>query len=429
MSIPILDLRGRTNRLEPRRPALGSDVVEAVREIIGRVSAEGDAALVDLASRFDGANLRASGLIVSPEEVRSAEERVPRELLAAIERLIDRLRALHERQVPREWWVEEDGLRWGEIVRPLRRVGCYVPGGRAAYPSTACMTVVPAKVAGVEEVVVCTPPLPDGTVHPAVAVAAHRAGATVIVKAGGAQAVAALAYGTESVPAVETIVGPGNVYVTAAKREVSGQVGIDFLAGPSELVIVADGGANTEVLGADLVAQAEHDPLAATTLVTTSEDVARDVDGALEAEVARAARQDVVSASIGHARGVVVEDLRRAAEIANDLAPEHLEVWVEDPGSFLALVRNAGAVFLGPHSAVSFGDYGVGSNHVLPTMGTARFSSGLRVGTFLTISSVVELDAASAARLGPEVALLARAEGLDGHARAVELRMREAGRA
>ena len=234
-----------------------------------------------------------------------------------------------------------------------------------------------------------------------------------------------MAYGTVSVPRVDVIVGPGNVYVTAAKREVAGDVGIDSLAGPSELVIVADETADPIVLAADLVAQAEHDPLATTTVVTTDVDVATSIGRALEAEVARAARREVVASSIEHARAVVVEDLARAARAVDELAPEHLQVVVRDPREFLSNVRNAGAVFLGPASAVPFGDYGAGSNHVLPTMGTARFASGLRAADFVTVSSVVEVSSDAAARLAPEIAAMARAEGLDGHARAVEVRVRE----
>jgi len=401
-------------------------VVERAREIVARVRAEGDAALFDLGMRFDGADLRPTGLVVTAEELDAAERAVPSDLAGAIESMIERLRALHERQLPQEWWDERDGVLFGEMVRPVARAGCYVPGGRAAYPSTVCMTVVPARVAGVDRVVVCTPPSPDGSVPPAVLFAASRAGAELVVKAGGAQAVASMAYGTESVPRVDVIVGPGNVYVTAAKREVSGDVGIDSLAGPSELVIVADATAGAALLAADLVAQAEHDPLAATTLVTTDAELASRVVEELDADVARAARHDIVAASIGLARAVLVDDLDAAAAVANDLAPEHLQVVVAEPREFLPMVRSAGAVFLGPLSAVPFGDYGAGSNHVLPTMGTARFASGLRAADFVTVTSVTELTAEGAGRLGPEVAAIARAEGLDGHARAVEMRVRDA---
>lgn len=422
----MLDLRGAAVELPaPRRAALDPAVVERTREIVARVRAESDAALIDLAMRFDGADLRASGLVVPPEEFEAAERAVPTQLGEAIERMVDRLRDLHARQLPREWWDERDGVRFGEIVRPVSSAGCYVPGGRAAYPSTVCMTVVPARVAGVERVVVCTPPSPDGSVPPAVLVAARSAGADTVVKAGGAHAIAAMAYGTESVPRVDVIVGPGNVYVTAAKREVSGDVGIDSLAGPSELVIVADGGADPGVLAGDLIAQAEHDPLASTTLVTTHAGLADKVGAALDAEVARAARRDIVASSIRFARAVVVEDLDRAGEVVDALAPEHLLVVVAEPRSFLAGVHNAGSIFLGRWTAVAFGDYGAGSNHVLPTMGTARFSSGLRVTDFLTVSSVTEMGPEAAARLAPEIATIARAEGLEAHARSVEARVRD----
>jgi histidinol dehydrogenase len=425
LTLETLDLRSdaAAELPAPRRAALDPDVVERTREIVARVRAEGDTALLDLAMRFDGADLRASGLVVAPQEFEAAERSVPAQLRDAIERMVDRLRDFHARQVPPEWWDERDGVRFGEIVRPVSSAGCYVPGGRAAYPSTVCMTVVPARVAGVERVVVCTPPSPDGSVSPAVLVAARRAGADTVVKAGGAHAIAAMAYGTESVPRVDVVVGPGNVYVTAAKREVSGDVGTDSLAGPSELVIVADGGADAGVLAGDLVAQAEHDPLASTTLVTIDAGLAERVGEALDAEVARAARRDIVSSSIKLARAVVVEDLDRAAEVVDTLAPEHLLIVVAEPRSFLAGVHNAGSIFLGQWAAVAFGDYGAGSNHVLPTMGTARFSSGLRATDFLTVSSVTEMDPEAAARLAPEIATIARAEGLDAHARSVEARV------
>jgi len=427
VALEIVDLRGPAprERVAPTRAALDPEVVETVREIVARVRAEGDDALFDLTLRLDGADLRATGLVVSPEEFADAERAVPADLVGAIDRMVERLVRLHERQVPTEWWVEEDGVRSGEIVRPLALAGCYAPGGLAAYPSTVCMTVVPAKVAGVGHALVCSPPLPDGSLSPLVLVAAKRAGADLVVKAGGAQAIAAMAYGTESVPAVDVIVGPGNVYVTAGKREVAGDVGVDSLAGPSELVIVADDSADPDLLAADLVAQAEHDPLAATSLVTTDDALVRMVDEALEADVSRAARRDVVKASIRNARAVLVEDLEQAALVANDLAPEHLQIVLEDPRALLPLVRNAGAIFLGPLSAVPFGDYGVGSNHVLPTMGTARFSSGLRTTNFLKVSSVVEVLREGVVRHARQVSAVARAEGLEGHARAVELRMRD----
>ena len=420
--LELLDLRDRRERLEPRRLEIDPSIADTVRGFIERVRADGDAALLDLTLKFDGADLRETGLIVTPEEFAKAEETVPTELRAAIGALVERIAELHRRQLPAEWWDERDGVRFGEIVRPLARAGCYVPGGRAVYPSSVAMTVVPAVVAGVADILVCTPPSPDGSINPVVLSAAARAGATRVVKVGGAQAVAALAFGTESVPAVDRIVGPGNVYVTEAKRQVAGLVGVDGLAGPTELVIVADASADPRWLAVDLVAQAEHDPDALATLVTTDPDLVPEVEKALEAEVARAGRREIVGAALANARGVVVATREQAADVANDLAPEHLQVVLADAEGFVRQIRNAGAIFLGGFTPVPFGDYGVASNHVLPTAGTARFASGLRSADFVTVSSVVEMSDQAAARLAPEVAAIATSEGLVGHARAVQVR-------
>jgi histidinol dehydrogenase len=420
--LELLDLRDRRERLEPRSLEIDPSTADTVRGIIERVRAEGDEALFDLTLKFDGADLRPTGLTVSPQEFQRAEETVPSELKAALDALVDRLTDLHRRQLPMEWWDELDGVRFGEIVRPLARAGCYVPGGRAEYPSSVAMTVVPAVVAGVEGVAVCTPPSPDGSIHPAVLYAAARAGATAVAKVGGAQAVAALAFGTTSIQAVDRIVGPGNVYVTEAKRQVAGLVGIDGLAGPTELAVVADASADPGWVATDLVAQAEHDPEALAVLVAFDENVVDQVGQALEAEVARAGRSDVVKAALAHARTVLVADDDQAVEVLDRLAPEHLHVVVADARAFAQRIRNAGAIFVGGYTPVPFGDYGVASNHVLPTAGTARFSSGLRAADFVKVSSVVEVSDGAAARLAPEVARIALAEGLPGHARAVQIR-------
>jgi histidinol dehydrogenase len=420
--LELLDLRDRRERLEPRSLEIDPAVADTVRGIIERVRAEGDEALFDLTLKFDGADLREAGLTVSPQEFQRAEETVPLELKAALDALVDRLTDLHRRQLPMEWWDERDGVRFGEIVRPLARAGCYVPGGRAEYPSSVAMTVVPAVVAGVEGVVVCTPPSPDGSIHPAVLYAAARGGATAVAKVGGAQAVAALAFGTASIQAVDRIVGPGNVYVTEAKRQVAGFVGIDGLGGPTELAVVADASADPAWIATDLVAQAEHDPEALAVLVAFDGNVVDRVGQALEAEVARAGRGDVVKAALAHARTVLVADDDQAVEVLDRLAPEHLHVVMADAPAFAKRIRNAGAIFVGAFTPVPFGDYGVASNHVLPTAGTARFSSGLRAADFVTVSSVVEVSDGAAARLAPEVARIALAEGLPGHARAVEIR-------
>jgi histidinol dehydrogenase len=423
--LELLDLRDRRERLEPRRLEIDPDVSEAVRGLIARVRDEGDDALLEMTLRFDGADLREHGLVVSPDEFVEAFDGVPAEVRHALDGLIDRLGDLHRRQLPPEWWDERDGVRFGERVRPIRAAGCYVPGGRAVYPSSVAMTVTPAFVAGVEEIVICTPPRSDGSIHPEVLYAAKRAGATRVVKVGGAQAIAALAFGTESVPAVDKVVGPGNAYVTEAKRQLAGVVGIDGLAGPTELVLVAGPDADPRWVAVDLVAQAEHDPDAIATLIALDEDMVERVERALEVEVAKAARRDVVETALKRSLAVVVRDLDHAVEVVNDLAPEHLQLSIPDAASFATGVRNAGAIFVGAFTTVPFGDYGVASNHVLPTAGSARFSSGLRATDFVKVMSVVEMNDEAALRLAPEVSMLARSEGLVGHARAVEVRAEE----
>ncbi|MGZ8598880.1 MAG: histidinol dehydrogenase [Actinomycetota bacterium] len=420
--LELLDLRDRRERLERRRLEIDPHVSDTVAAIIRRVRDEDDAALLELTLRFDGADLRERGLLVAPDEFATAFEEVPEDLRLAIDGLIERVTDLHRRQLPPEWQAERDGVRFGERVRPVRAAGCYVPGGRAVYPSSVAMTVTPAVVAGVTEIVVCTPPRPDGSVHPAVLYAARRAGATAVAKVGGAQAVAALAFGTASVPAVDKVVGPGNVYVTEAKRQLNGVVGIDGLAGPTELVLVAGPDADPRWVAVDIVAQAEHDPDAVATLVATDEALLVRVEAALTAELLKAARRDVVEAALRGARAVLVADWEQAVEVVNDLAPEHLQLQVASAWSFADGVRNAGAVFVGSYTTVPFGDYGVASNHVLPTAGTARFASGLRAADFVKVMSVVEMDDTAARALAPEVSTIARSEGFVGHARAVEVR-------
>jgi histidinol dehydrogenase len=423
--LELLDLRDRRERLEPRRLEIDPHVSDTVREIVERVRDEGDDVLFELTLRFDGVDLRERGLVVPPDEFAGAIDGVPTELRRALDSLIVRVTDLHKRQLPLEWSDEREGVRFGELVRPVRAAGCYVPGGRAVYPSSVAMTVVPAYVAEVEEIVVCTPPRTDGSIHPAVLYAAKQSGATRVVKVGGAQAIAAMALGTDSVPAVDKVVGPGNAYVTEAKRQLDGVVGVDGLAGPTELVLVAGAEADPRWVAADLVAQAEHDPDAAATLVALDEATIAGVERALETEVARAARRDVVEAALKHARAVLVGDLEQAVDVVNDMAPEHLQLMIEDAGPFSAGIRNAGAIFVGAFTPVPFGDYGVASNHVLPTAGTARFASGLRAADFVKVMSVVEMDDAAARTLAPEVSAIARTEGLVGHARAVEIRAQD----
>jgi histidinol dehydrogenase len=425
--IAVVDLRERAGRLEPTRFGIDPATTETVREILQRVFVEGDEVLIELAKQFDEVDLSGTGVLVTEEEVDVAADATPAELREALDELIDRLGDLAKRQIPQSWWDERDGVRFGEIVRPLRSVGCYVPGGRARYPSTVAMTVVPARVAGVDEIVICTPPKRDGSVPAPVLYAARRAGATHIVKTGGAQAVAAMAYGTESVPGVDRIVGPGNVYVTEAKRQVAGFVGIDGLAGPSELAIVADGDCDPRMIALDLIAQAEHDPEAATYFLTPNETLCEKVQRALDDELPHAGRGEIVRQALRRTKLLLVRDLDHAVDAVNDVAAEHVLLLVPEPDAVLEKVRNAGAVFLGPWTAVPYGDYGVASNHVLPTAGTARFSSGLRAADYVTVSSVIEMSPEAARRFTPGTSAIARAEGLVGHAKAMDARAEEAG--
>jgi histidinol dehydrogenase len=420
--LELLDLRERGERLDATRLEIDPTVADTVAGILQRVFVEGDDVLIELAHRFDGADLAGGGVLVTDREFDEAAADIDPRLRSALDDLIDRLRDLAARQLPRAWWDERDGVRFGEIVRPLESVGCYVPGGRAVYPSSVCMTVVPAVVAGVDEIVICTPPQTDGSIPASVLYAARKAGAHYVAKTGGAQAVAAMAYGTESIPKVDRIVGPGNAYVTEAKRQVAGTVGIDGLAGPSELAIVAAGDVDIEMAALDLIAQAEHDPEARTFFITSEPDLADRVAKALDEAVEDAGRRAIVDAALAFTKAVLVRDLDQAAEVVNDLASEHLLLLLPEPDDFLPKVRNAGAIFLGHWSAVPFGDYGVASNHVLPTAGTARFSSGLRASDYVTVSSVVQLDERSAARYAPGTSAIANAEGLVGHARSMDAR-------
>ena len=420
--LQLLDLRERGERLEATRLEIDPTVADIVSGILQRVFVEGDDVLVELAHRFDGCDLSRTGILVAPGEFDQAERDTPTELRDALDALIDRMRDLAARQLPTEWSEARDGVRFGEIVRPLASVGCYVPGGRAVYPSSVCMTVVPAVVAGVEEIVLCTPPQADGTIPAPVLYAARRAGATHVAKTGGAQAVGAMAHGTESIPRVDRIVGPGNAYVTEAKRQVAGFVGIDGLSGPSELAIVADGEVDPDMAALDLIAQAEHDPEARTFLVSPDPDLVARISQALTDAIEDAGRREIVDAALRYTKAVLVRDLDQAADVVNDLAAEHLQLLLDHPERFLQSVRNAGAVFLGRWTAVPFGDYGVASNHVLPTAGTARFSSGLRASDYVTVASFVEMDRGAAAHFAAGTSRIANAEGLVGHARAMEAR-------
>lgn len=391
----------------------------AVQEIVARVLAEGDEALREYGRRFDGwAPEAGESFSLGPDEMRQGLERLRPADREALEFAAKRIRAFHETQ-RFEPAVGTPGLKL--LTRPVRRAGLYVPGGRAAYPSTVLMGVIPARVAGVAECVVATPPSTDGTVPAAILGAAAIAGADELVRVGGAQAIAALAYGTASVRRVDVLAGPGNVYVTLAKREVFGSVGVDAIAGPTEILIVADKTAPPAYLAADLASQLEHDPLAWAILATDSPELADAVEREFGQLLGRLDRAEVVAAA--HGCIVVTASIEEAVQVANEFAPEHLELVLEDAGRWVSQVENAGGVFVGPDAAVSLGDYVVGTNHTLPTAGSARFASPLGVHTFLKRTSVASLNRGDLELLQEACRALARLEGLTAHAHAVEVRL------
>jgi histidinol dehydrogenase len=402
--------------------------LEAVRQVLAEVRKRGDAAVREYTERFD--HVAIEDLRVPAAEVSDALAALPGPLREALEAARDSIDAYHRAQVREGVVHERDGVTVRELLRPVDRAGCYVPGGRARYPSTVLMTAIPARVAGVPEIALCVPPEPDGRVPGVTLAAAALAGVDEVYRIGGAQAVAAMAYGTESVPPVDVIVGPGNVYVALAKREVAGEgivaVPAGF-AGPSEVVVVADETAPVDYAAIDVVVQAEHGPDGLAWLVTWSEPVADEVTEAVTRLVDAAPRQADIEATLGRGGyAVVVDGPREAVEVANAIAPEHLELICSDPAALLPLVRHAGAVFCGPWAPASVGDYLAGPSHVLPTFGSARFASGLRVDDFVRSIHAVTLDEAALARVGPDVATLAEAEGLAAHA--LSVRLREAGR-
>lgn len=402
-----------------------ADVAEAVAQIIQTVRAEGDKALLDYTLRFDGAGL--TRLDVTEREIEEAFQAVEPSFLEILGSAAANIRAFHEKQVRNSFVLtEQNGVILGQKVTPIEKVGVYVPGGRAAYPSTVLMDTIPAKIAGCEEIVMVTPPGKDGKVNPAILAAAKMAGVTKIFKIGGAQAVAALAYGTQSVPKVDKIVGPGNAYVAEAKKQVFGQVAIDMIAGPSEILVVADGRSNPAHVAADLLSQAEHDPMASAVLVTDSAVLAVEVQAELERQIPQLPRAEIARSSVEHnGKIIVAEDLNVVIDIANEIAPEHLELMVDNPFDYLGSIRNAGSVFLGRNCPEALGDYFAGPNHTLPTSGTARFSSPLSVDDFVKKSQFTYYTKEALANVAPQVAEFARKEGLEAHARSALIRTGE----
>jgi len=393
----------------------------AVAEIVRRVAAEGDPALREYGRRFDGwAPAAGEPFAVGRAEIGAALQRLPAAQRSALELAARRIREFHASQVFADV-AGPPGLKL--LTRPVRRAGLYVPGGRAAYPSTVLMTAIPARVAGVRELVMCTPPAPDGGLPTAILAAAAIAGVDQVYRAGGAQAIAALAYGTAGIPRVDFIAGPGNIYVTLAKKEVYGVVGVDGIAGPTEIMVVADGRARADFVAADLASQMEHDPMAWAVLVTDSAALADAVEEEFTGLLARLDRAEVVAAA--HLAVILADNLEQAFQVVNDFGPEHLEIVAEDPARWLPLVENAGAVFLGDYAAVTLGDYVIGPNHTLPTSGSARFSSPLGVYSFLKRTSVASVTRGDLQGLQEAARTLARMEGLTAHANAVEVRLRD----
>ncbi len=402
-----------------------TDVSAAVREIIAEVRSRGDAALLEYTERFDKVKL--DSLAVSQEEMQEALDGADPEFLRVLHRSAENIRYFHEAQKRTSFVLTPaPGVTMGQRVIPVDRAGLYVPGGTAPLSSTVLMDAIPARIAGVPEVVMVTPPGKDGKVHPSVLCAAHVAGVDRIFKVGGAQAIAALAYGTESVPRVDKIVGPGNVFVAEAKRQVYGQVSIDMIAGPSEILVVADGASDPRHVAADLLSQAEHDKLASAVLVTDSDALAQAVRDELERQLPLLEREDIARVSIDrNGKIIVTDDLKKAVEVANEIAPEHLELCVEQPFDWLNEVRHAGSVFMGRNCPEALGDYLAGPNHTLPTSGTARFASPLSVDDFVKKMQFTYFTREALGDVAQDVARFARAEGLTAHARSAVIRTEE----
>jgi histidinol dehydrogenase len=398
-----------------------------VREVLQAVKRQGDRSLLHYTAEFDGQSLKPEDLRVSGSELDAAYQQVSKELLDAISLAKQNIEAFHRQRVPKSWvQFGDDEVVLGKRYTPVDRAGLYVPGGRAAYPSTVLMNAIPARVAGVPRIVICTPPGPEKTVNPAVLVAAQEAGIEEIYRVGGAQAIAALAYGTETIPKVDVITGPGNIYVTLAKKQVFGTVGIDSLAGPSEVLIIADSQGNPVHIATDLLAQAEHDPLAAAILITTDAQIARKVVAQVEDQLIDHPRRTLTEKAIAHYGVVIVVDsLQIAAELSNEFAPEHLELEVSDPWDLLESIRHAGAIFLGNSTPEAVGDYLAGPNHTLPTSGSARYASALGVETFMKHSSLIQYSPKALQKVAGAIDVLTKAEGLPSHGDSVRKRIQD----
>lgn len=405
------------------RDNIPSNVEDAVAEIIKNVRQNGDKALKEYARKFDKAEL--SSLEVTENEIDEAFEKVPAEFIGILKEAADNIRAFHEKQKRTSFIInEKDGIVMGQKIMPIEKAGVYVPGGTAAYPSTVLMDVIPAKIAGCEQIVMVSPPKNSGKIDPVILAAAKIAGVGRIFKVGGAQAVAALAYGTESIPKVDKIVGPGNAYVAEAKKQVFGTVSIDMIAGPSEILVVADGTNDPAVIAADMLSQAEHDKFASAVLVTDSADFAKKVSDELEKQIPMLERAAIARASVDNNGKIIVaeDDIIKAIDIANEIAPEHLELCVDNPFDYLDKIRHAGSIFMGKNCPEALGDYFAGPNHTLPTSGTARFSSPLSVDDFVKKSQYTYFTADALAKVAKKVEYFANKEGLGAHAKSAVIR-------
>ena len=427
MRIITLNEGAMKNLLEKmlkRDPNNYESYTETVQSIVDQVKAKGDEALFAFTKEFDKAEVSAETVRVGEEEIEEAYRQVKPELLEVMKRSLENIRSYHEKQKRNSWFdARPDGTILGQKVTPLASAGVYVPGGKAAYPSSVLMNIIPAQVAGVERIVMVTPPGKDGRVNPVTLTAAHLAGATEVYRVGGAQAVAALAFGTQSIPRVDKIVGPGNIFVALAKKAVYGHVSIDSIAGPSEILVIADGGANPRYVAADLLSQAEHDELASAILVTDSRELAQAVSAEVDGFLKVLSRREIIEKSLeNYGYILVVDSMEQAVEAANAIAPEHLEIVTANPFALMTKIRNAGAIFLGEYSSEPLGDYYAGPNHILPTNGTARFFSPLSVDDFVKKSSIIYYSREALAAAHGDIEAFAEAEGLTAHANSIKVR-------
>ena len=425
----ILELNENTRKdilsnLLKRSPNSYGEYEGRVSAIIDDIKGRRDEAVFEYTKKFDGYDLNADNIIVTEDEIKAAYEEIDAGLVEIIRKALVNIRNYHAKQKCNSWFdATPDGTILGQKITPLARVGVYVPGGKAAYPSSVLMNVVPAKVAGVDEIIMCTPPGKDGKIYCGTLVAAKEAGVDVIYKVGGAQAIAAMAYGTESVPKVDKIVGPGNIYVALAKKAVYGQVGIDSIAGPSEIMVLADESANPRFVAADLLSQAEHDELASAILVTTSRELAEKVSEETEGFLRELSRKQIIEKSLeNYGYILLAKDMDEAVAVVNEIASEHLELVTKDPFQTMTKIRNAGAIFLGEYSSEPLGDYFAGPNHVLPTNGTAKFFSPLEVDDFIKKSSIISYSREALGAIHTDIEKFAQAEGLTAHANSIKVR-------